>query len=56
MPVALDEWEEEVEEMGGSLDEGWEPPPLLAGVSRWLIVPTGWQSPGRGTRGGAQKR
>ena len=28
--VALNEWEEDVEEMLESLEEGWEPPPLLA--------------------------
>ena len=28
--VAREEWEDDVEEMQRSLDEGWEPPPLLA--------------------------
>jgi hypothetical protein len=28
--VAPEEWEDDVEEMRESLDQGWEPPPLLA--------------------------
>ena len=30
VPIAPDEWEGDVAEMGESLDHGWEPPPLLA--------------------------
>lgn len=32
LPCAIDStaWEREVEEMRGDLDDGWEPPPLLA--------------------------
>ena len=30
VPIERDEWEDDVEEMEESLDEGWEPPPLLA--------------------------
>ncbi len=30
VPVAPEEWEHDVDEMIESLDEGWEPPPLLA--------------------------
>ena len=29
VPVDEDEWEEDVEDMEESLEEGWEPPPLL---------------------------
>jgi hypothetical protein len=30
VPIAEDEWEDDVEGMEESLEEGWEPPPLLA--------------------------
>jgi hypothetical protein len=30
VPIAPDEWEGDVGDMEESLDEGWEPPPLLA--------------------------
>jgi hypothetical protein len=30
IPIEPDEWEADVEEMQEELDEGWEPPPLLA--------------------------
>jgi hypothetical protein len=30
VPVEADEWEDEVGDMEQSLEEGWEPPPLLA--------------------------
>jgi hypothetical protein len=30
VPVAREEWEDDVEDMQESLDQGWEPPPLLA--------------------------
>src|SRR5438477_10256834 len=30
VPVAPEEWEDDVEHMQESLDQGWEPPPLLA--------------------------
>jgi hypothetical protein len=30
VPIERDEWEDDVEEMEESLEEGWEPPPLLA--------------------------
>ncbi len=30
VPIERDEWEGDVEEMEESLEEGWEPPPLLA--------------------------
>ena len=30
VPVPTEEWEGDVEEMQASLDNGWEPPPLLA--------------------------
>jgi hypothetical protein len=30
VPVQPDEWEEDVETMEESIEEGWEPPPLLA--------------------------
>lgn len=29
-PIEPDEWDDEVEAMAESLDDGWEPPPLLA--------------------------
>ncbi len=29
VPIEPDEWEDDVEEMEESLEEGWEPPPLL---------------------------
>jgi hypothetical protein len=29
-PIEPEEWHDEVEAMGESLDDGWEPPPLLA--------------------------
>jgi hypothetical protein len=29
IPVAEDDWEEEIGSMGESLEQGWEPPPLL---------------------------
>jgi hypothetical protein len=30
VPVEADEWEEDVETMEESIEEGWDPPPLLA--------------------------
>ncbi|MDQ1385310.1 MAG: hypothetical protein QOG65_2689 [Actinomycetota bacterium] len=30
VPIETDEWEGDVEEMQESIDQGWEPPPLLA--------------------------
>ena len=30
VPIEADEWEGDVEEMQESIEEGWEPPPLLA--------------------------
>jgi hypothetical protein len=30
VPIAEPEWEDDVEEMEESVEEGWEPPPLLA--------------------------
>jgi hypothetical protein len=30
VPIAEDEWEDDVGDMEESLEEGWEPPPLLA--------------------------
>jgi hypothetical protein len=30
VPIAADEWEDDVGEMQDSIDQGWEPPPLLA--------------------------
>ncbi len=30
VPIEPDEWEHDVERMEASIDEGWEPPPLLA--------------------------
>jgi hypothetical protein len=30
VPIARDEWEADVEAMEASIEEGWEPPPLLA--------------------------
>ena len=30
VPISTDEWEGDVGEMQESIDEGWEPPPLLA--------------------------
>jgi hypothetical protein len=30
VPIEADEWEEDIAEMAESLEEGWEPPPLLA--------------------------
>jgi hypothetical protein len=30
IPIPPQEWNEDVEEMEGSIDEGWTPPPLLA--------------------------
>ena len=30
VPIDEDEWEGDVDEMEESLDDGWEPPPLLA--------------------------
>jgi hypothetical protein len=29
VPIERDVWEDDVEEMEGSLEDGWEPPPLL---------------------------
>jgi hypothetical protein len=30
IPVETEEWEEDVEKMEESVEQGWEPPPLLA--------------------------
>ena len=30
VPIETEEWEGDVEEMQESIDQGWEPPPLLA--------------------------
>ncbi len=30
IPVEIEEWEEDVEKMEESVEQGWEPPPLLA--------------------------
>jgi hypothetical protein len=38
VPVESDEWEDDVESMEDSIEEGWEPPPLLAEWQRGELL------------------
>ena len=53
-PIEPDEWEGEVDAMEESLDDGWEPPPLLARAPGRSAPTAGRQPPLRGA--GARRR